>query len=91
MSIAAALLMLAQLAAADGTVADNGAGGSGAATLNRRTAPVASVSMRAQARIIRPVAVRVERRGGQIALAAPADHAPQTRRDEAGTVWIEFS
>ena len=92
MSLGAALLLLAQLASAGGAAGeasrpvDTGGAGAGASR-----APVATASARATARIVRPVSVRIERRGEQVTVETQGHQKPQQERDEDGMLWIEFS
>lgn len=79
MSLAAALLMIAQ--SATPMVAD---------ATSTRQGPIAA-SVRASVRVLRPARINsllemAEERDG-----ATEDHAVQFERDSAGTVWIEFS
>lgn len=94
MSFGAALFLLAQLASSDGAAGDASrpvvAGTVVAGTAGAR-APVATASARATARIVRPVSVRIERRGEQITVETRGNQKPQQERDEDGVMWIEFS
>ena len=75
MSLVAALALIAQ-ASAPGAVA----------------APVSVAEQAtATARVLRPVAIRVDAQGAVALEAAEASPPAQRSRDAAGTVWIEFS
>jgi hypothetical protein len=45
----------------------------------------------ARAKSVRPVAVRIRRKGKIIEVDAPEAQAPQAKRDDNGTLWVEFS
>lgn len=84
MTLSAALLLLAPIAV-------SGSGDGAAPAPASRPAPVATATVTASARIIRPASVRVRRSGDTLEIEAQAAQRPQTARDMAGTVWIEFS
>lgn len=87
MSLTAALLLLAPIAASGAPGAATGDGGAGVS----RPVPVATASATASARIIRPASLRVRRAGDTVEIEAETAEKPQTARDGEGTLWIEFS
>lgn len=85
MTFSAALLLLAPIAvSAQAGVATDEPSARGAGS-----APIASAT--ASARILRPVSVRVRKVGDRLKIETPREAKPQTERDAAGTLWIEFS
>ncbi len=75
MSIGFALLATTFIAAAGG-VADE---------------PHSTASASATARVVRPVRIRIDRDTAEVSIDAAQTQTPQRVRDDAGTLWIEFS
>lgn len=83
MVFAAALALIVQSAA---PVASPGAFEAAA----RPTRTIATPAT-ARARILRPAIITIDQRTAQPELGTPTGYNVQRERDEAGTVWIEFS
>ena len=80
MSLAAALLLIAQ--AASPSVPASAANG---------PAPMAE-QVRASVTVLRPARISVAREEGKVSVDAPAGgQSVQRSRDAAGTLWVEFS
>ena len=75
MSIAAALLVIAQTAAPNAVPAP-------APVAQRATASVA---------VLRPAQVRIASDGNLHVEVSDRAERPERRRDDAGTIWVEFS
>jgi len=71
------------------------AGLSAAGTAEPRRSQIASsnraLRVTAAVKIMKPVTIRVERKNGAVRFDVPDASNAQTRTDEAGTFWIEFS
>jgi hypothetical protein len=87
MTLSATLLMMVSMAASG--AASGAAGDAKGGTSTSRPAPIATATARAE--IVRPVSVRIRRKGSIIEVDAPEAQAPQAKRDESGTLWVEFS
>lgn len=94
MTLSAALLLLAPIAASSAPGAGAPAATESASTQparasSSRAAPIAVATARVQ--IVRAVSVRVRRKDGAIEIEAHEQQKPQAQRDPSGTLWVEFS
>ena len=85
MTFGAALLLWTPI------VASTAAGAGAAQSQASRARPAPDAVIVARAEIVRPVSIRIRRKGTEIVIEAPKGQKPQAEQDRSGTLWVEFS